>query len=49
MLPYGWSSNVLEETNQFIYSNGDDIIALPLEELKINTTAKIGNKQLEQK
>jgi hypothetical protein len=37
MLPYGWSSNILKATNQFIYSNGDDIIAVPLEKLKINT------------
>lgn len=44
MLPYGWSGNVLRETNQFIYSNGDDIIAVPLGDLRLNTTTIVDYK-----
>ena len=44
MLPYGWSGNGLRETNQFIYSNGDDIIAVPLGDLRLNTTTIVDYK-----
>jgi len=35
MLPYGWSANVINDGKQFIYSNGEDIMGIPLKELQL--------------
>ncbi|MBT8205317.1 MAG: hypothetical protein KJN96_04705 [Eudoraea sp.] len=34
-LPYGWSANIVNGGTQFIYSNGEDIMSLPVEELEL--------------
>lgn len=38
MLPYGWSAFVINNENQFIYTNGDDIYSIPMEKLNLNLT-----------
>ena len=36
MLPYGWSAYVENITNQFLYTDGDDIFSIPMTKLKLN-------------
>ncbi|MBT8305633.1 MAG: hypothetical protein KJN85_01720 [Maribacter sp.] len=36
MLPYGWSAYILNDGNQFIYTDGEDIRSMPLEHLKLD-------------
>ena len=35
MLPYGWSANIINDGTQFIYSNGEDILSIPVKELQL--------------
>ena len=37
MLPYGWSANIINNNQQFIYTDGDDIYTVPLETLNLKT------------
>ncbi|NHF60114.1 hypothetical protein FK220_012220 [Flavobacteriaceae bacterium TP-CH-4] len=39
MLPYGWNAYILSSGKQFLYSNGDDILSVPLK----NSKLQIGN------
>ncbi|MEM8524775.1 MAG: hypothetical protein AAGG68_09025 [Bacteroidota bacterium] len=38
-LPYGWNPYVLEKENLFLYSDGEDIIAVPMEKLSVEISA----------
>lgn len=35
MLPYGWNAYIINSESQFIFSNGEDILSVPLENLKL--------------
>ena len=35
MLPYGWSAYIINDGTQFIYTDGEDIYSLPIEDLKL--------------
>lgn len=36
MLPYGWNAYIVNNSSQFLYTNGDDIYSIPMEKLKLN-------------
>ena len=38
MLPYGWSAYVINNENQFVYTNGEDYYSIPVEKLNLNIT-----------
>ena len=35
MLPYGWNACIINNGSQFLYTNGDDVISIPMAELKL--------------
>lgn len=35
MLPYGWNAYIINSESQFLFSDGEDILSVPLEKLKL--------------
>ncbi|MEM0992774.1 MAG: hypothetical protein AAGI49_07035, partial [Bacteroidota bacterium] len=38
-LPYGWNPYIIEQEQLFLYSDGEDIIAVPMKKLKVEIDA----------